>query len=102
MSGFKCLECGKKFRTVAAAERAASNGCPRCGGVDIDVDVEVRRDPFPSPTAMILARPPIDPPPTPRPVFPCHVCGTEIGWDSPSGVCSTACLRKGQGFPAAS
>jgi hypothetical protein len=36
---WKCLECGKKFRTVKAAERAANNGCPGCGGVDIDVDV---------------------------------------------------------------
>jgi hypothetical protein len=37
---FKCQECGKKFRTVAAAERAANNGCPGCGGVDVDVDTE--------------------------------------------------------------
>jgi hypothetical protein len=27
------------FRTTAAAERAASDGCPKCGGVDIDLDV---------------------------------------------------------------
>jgi hypothetical protein len=30
--------------------------------------------------------------------FPCCVCGGEMGWDRPSGVCSTACLRKGHGF----
>jgi predicted nucleic acid-binding Zn-ribbon protein len=34
---FTCLECGKRFRSVQAAERAALDGCPRCGGVDIDV-----------------------------------------------------------------
>lgn len=38
MEQFKCMECGRKFRTVAAAERAADRGCPKCGGVDIDVD----------------------------------------------------------------
>jgi hypothetical protein len=37
---WKCQECGRKFRTVKAAERAASDGCPGCGGVDIDVDVQ--------------------------------------------------------------
>ncbi len=37
---FKCNECGKKFKTVKAAERAAfgDNGCPKCGGSDIDID----------------------------------------------------------------
>jgi len=35
---FKCYECGRKFRTVKAAERAAYHGCPGCGGVDIDID----------------------------------------------------------------
>ncbi|HEY7154847.1 MAG TPA: hypothetical protein VH575_12870 [Gemmataceae bacterium] len=35
---FACLECGKKFRTARAAERAANEGCPECGGVDIDSD----------------------------------------------------------------
>jgi DNA-directed RNA polymerase subunit RPC12/RpoP len=34
---FKCMECGRKFRTARAAERAANNGCPKCGGVDIDI-----------------------------------------------------------------
>jgi predicted nucleic acid-binding Zn-ribbon protein len=37
---FKCLECGKKFQTVRAAERASYNGCPNCNGVDIDIDPE--------------------------------------------------------------
>jgi hypothetical protein len=32
-------------------------------------------------------------------MYPCQVCGKDIGWDAPSGVCSEACLRKGQGFP---
>ena len=29
----------------------------------------------------------------------CHFCGTDIGWDAPSGVCSSDCLRAAQGFP---
>jgi hypothetical protein len=33
-----------------------------------------------------------------RPQFPCKVCGKDIGWDAPSGVCSRDCLDKGQGF----
>jgi hypothetical protein len=43
---FKCLECGRKFRTALAAERAASDGCQKCGGVDIDLDPDAR--PLPS------------------------------------------------------
>jgi predicted nucleic acid-binding Zn-ribbon protein len=39
---WKCLECGRRFRTARAAERAANNGCPHCGGVDIDLDVDER------------------------------------------------------------
>ena len=35
---FKCYECGRQFKTVKAAERAADRGCPKCGGVDIDLD----------------------------------------------------------------
>lgn len=33
-----CQECGRKFRTAKAAERAAmgDDGCPGCGGSDID------------------------------------------------------------------
>ena len=34
---FCCLECGRVFRSVRAAERAAHDGCPGCGGVDIDL-----------------------------------------------------------------
>lgn len=37
---FCCLECGHKFKTTKAAERAVNNGCPGCGGVDIDLDSE--------------------------------------------------------------
>jgi hypothetical protein len=37
---FKCQECGSKFRTARAAERAANRGCPKCGGVDIDLSVD--------------------------------------------------------------
>jgi predicted nucleic acid-binding Zn-ribbon protein len=35
---FQCMECKKKFRTIAAAQRAVNNGCPGCGGLDIDLD----------------------------------------------------------------
>lgn len=34
---WKCQECGRRFRTAKAAERASNNGCPGCGGVDIDL-----------------------------------------------------------------
>ena len=37
---FVCLECGKKFKSAKAAENAANNGCPKCGGVDIDIDLD--------------------------------------------------------------
>ena len=37
--GFYCQECGHAFRTVKAAERASTSldGCPGCGGADIDL-----------------------------------------------------------------
>jgi DNA-directed RNA polymerase subunit RPC12/RpoP len=36
---FECMECGRKFYSVAAANKAAfgDNGCPGCGGSDIDL-----------------------------------------------------------------
>jgi hypothetical protein len=34
---FVCLECGKKFYSAKSAENASNNGCPKCGGVDIDL-----------------------------------------------------------------
>jgi len=43
---FKCQECGRKFRSVKAAERAVWNGCPGCGGSDIDMAPELRRRQF--------------------------------------------------------
>ena len=33
----KCMECGRGFASVKAAERALSSGCPGCGGSDIDM-----------------------------------------------------------------
>lgn len=41
-SGFACMECGHKFKTLAAAERASfgPNGCPKCGGSDIDLSTD--------------------------------------------------------------
>ena len=43
---FQCYECGRKFRTVSAAERAVTFGCPGCGGSDIDLAIP---DPIESP-----------------------------------------------------
>ena len=36
---FECMECGKKFYSVTAARRAMNGdeGCPGCGGSDIDL-----------------------------------------------------------------
>jgi len=48
MTTFKwqCLECGHTFKTLRAAERAFEDGCPNCGGVDIDLmPVEDQRAP---------------------------------------------------------
>lgn len=35
---FYCQECGHHFRTIAGAEKAmcGPDGCPKCGGSDID------------------------------------------------------------------
>ena len=38
MDTFKCMECGEKFPTTMAAERAVMFGCPNCGGTDVDLD----------------------------------------------------------------
>ena len=35
-SGFRCMECGHKFRTISSATHASSKGCPKCGGCDVD------------------------------------------------------------------
>lgn len=34
---FVCMECKKKFKTFKAVEKAASEGCPKCGGGDIEL-----------------------------------------------------------------
>ncbi len=34
---FECMECGKKFYSVYAAEQAVYKGCPKCNGSDIDI-----------------------------------------------------------------
>ncbi len=39
---YACQECRRKFRTVKAAQRASNSGCPGCGGVDIDLDVDLK------------------------------------------------------------
>ena len=42
---WRCQECGKKFKSAGAAQRAAfgDNGCPKCGGSDVDYSLPVRR-----------------------------------------------------------
>lgn len=37
---YQCLECGRGFHTAKSAERAMDNGCPGCGGSDIDLYVK--------------------------------------------------------------
>jgi hypothetical protein len=54
---FACQECGRKFRTAGAAERAASDGCPGCGGVDIDLDPDPPAPKRPACLALKLRRP---------------------------------------------
>jgi len=39
---WKCQECGKRM-TLRAAEKASREGCPKCGGVDVDLDEKVAR-----------------------------------------------------------
>lgn len=41
VKAYECLECGKAL-TGAQALRAVDAGCPKCGGVDIDVARAVR------------------------------------------------------------
>ncbi len=53
MSGFACMECGKKFRTVKAAMKAQDKGCS-CGGFDIDLDVS---SDFVAPRAPVILPP---------------------------------------------
>ena len=36
---FRCMECSQKFYSVRSAELASYNGCPKCGGCDIDLNV---------------------------------------------------------------
>lgn len=52
---FACLECGRKFRTANAAHRASMNGCPKCGGVDIDLDTRPSQQPQVSTIQQCLA-----------------------------------------------
>ena len=54
---FKCLECGKKFKTAKAAERASFNGCPKCGGCDVDLDVQIT-SPAPGTVRVTFTMPP--------------------------------------------
>lgn len=44
---FECQECGRKFYSVAAAEKAmfGDTGCPGCGGSDIDESSDRGLDP---------------------------------------------------------
>jgi predicted nucleic acid-binding Zn-ribbon protein len=40
MDQWQCQECGKLFRSTRAASRASYEGCPQCGGVDIDLYID--------------------------------------------------------------
>ena len=46
---WQCWECGQRFRTARAAERAINDGCPGCGGVDIDIARTKVSEPRPRP-----------------------------------------------------
>lgn len=48
---WRCLECGWRFASARSAQRAAfgDDGCPGCGGVDVDLVTDeqmerIRRD----------------------------------------------------------
>jgi DNA-directed RNA polymerase subunit RPC12/RpoP len=56
MALFACQECGRKFYSTAAAERALNNGCPGCGGSDID---EAPYEPRPSPPLPVRVAGPV-------------------------------------------
>ena len=43
---YKCQECGKKFKSAKSAENACNNGCPKCGGSDIDLDIGPDKKPL--------------------------------------------------------
>lgn len=36
---WECLECGRKFTARAAEKAVNGDGCPTCGGCDIDLHV---------------------------------------------------------------
>jgi len=44
---WRCQECGHVFRTLKAAERASfgPDGCPNCGGADIDLSLPLAASP---------------------------------------------------------
>lgn len=62
---FVCQECGWRFKSARAAERAAfgDDGCPGCGSSDIDLNpsplaVTLKRETItPTKAAALLARP---------------------------------------------
>lgn len=43
---WRCQECGRAYRSVGAARRAAygDDGCPRCGSSDVDYSRPIRND----------------------------------------------------------
>lgn len=57
---YACQECGRKFKSQKAAEKAADEGCPKCGGVDIDLHNDTEKIGFecdPRPKYDIIGRP---------------------------------------------
>jgi predicted nucleic acid-binding Zn-ribbon protein len=43
---FKCMECGQKLTTPQAESALSGNGCPRCGGSDVDVEPKLSPEHF--------------------------------------------------------
>lgn len=56
---WRCQECGHTFRSAKAAEKAmlGANGCPKCGGFDIDLTPPAAK---PAPVASHMAFDPRD------------------------------------------
>jgi hypothetical protein len=49
MTDFYCQECGYRFKALKAAEKASfgDDGCPRCGGCDVDLGKPKQPEPAP-------------------------------------------------------
>lgn len=63
---------------------------PLTGQADLFNAAQVKPEPF--------AATPVPCPDLAAPAYRCSVCKADIGWDAPSGVCSTECFNIGQDF----